>query len=267
MGKPDLNRNHTNPHLSSPYPAEPKSDSDVKIELSTELIMQLRNNAYDGTETNDAVDHITRFLQIIDLVKAPNVNIEQLRVLTFPYSLTGEAHRWWVHDGNSEITSRVEIVDKFFYKYHPLSHASKANDANVRECHLKFMSWLSSKFKIPWKLSCATKNALWNYWEKGYDNDMLIYDNESSDEESNNSNHRPSFEPYQNDDNKGNKSNQTIHNHDSNTPENSDAPHSFNNEQNKGICRVDKFEVIKYSVGNNEEFLSARMIECDSLGS
>ncbi|GKE62413.1 hypothetical protein Tco_1512780 [Tanacetum coccineum] len=264
MGEPDLNRNHTNPHLSSPNHAEPKSDGGIKIELSTKLITKLRNNAYNGTETNDAVDHITRFLQIIDLVKAPNVNKEQLRVLTFPYSLTGEAHRWWVHEGNSKITSWLEIVDKFFYKYHPLSRASKTNDANVRECHLKFKSWLSLKFKNPWKLSSATKNALWNFWEKGYDNDTLIYDDESSDEESNNLNHRPSFEPYQNDDNKGNKSNQTIYNHDSNTLENSDVPHSINNEQNEGMCRVDKLEVIKYSVGNNEEFLSARMIEHDS---
>ncbi|GJW87348.1 putative reverse transcriptase domain-containing protein [Tanacetum coccineum] len=33
-----------------------------------------------------------------------------------------------------------------------------------------------------------------------------------------------------------------------------DAPHSGNNNQgNEGICRVDKFEVIKYSIGDNEK--------------
>ncbi|GJR48654.1 hypothetical protein Tco_1316757 [Tanacetum coccineum] len=44
-----------------------------------------------------------------------------------------------------------------------------------------------------------------------------------------------------------------------------DAPHSSNIEQpNEGICRVDKFEVIKYSIGDNEEFLAIRMHERDS---
>ncbi|GJY80410.1 hypothetical protein Tco_0493161 [Tanacetum coccineum] len=113
-------------------------------------------------------------------------------------------------------------------------------------------------------MSNATKNALWNFWEKGYDNDTLIYDEESSDDESNNSDHRLFFDPYQNDD-KGDKSNQTMHNNDSSTPENFDALHSENNEQqNEGMCRVDKFEVIKYSVGNNKEFLSVRTLERNS---
>ncbi|GKA07807.1 kinase RLK-Pelle-WAK family protein [Tanacetum coccineum] len=117
-------------------------------------------------------------------------------------------------------------------------------------------------------MSSATKNALWNYWEKGYDNETLIYDEESSDDESNNSDHRPFLDPYQNDDNKGDKNNQMMHNNDSSTPGNfvpNDAPHSDNNiQQNEGICRVDKFEVIKHSVGNNEEFLSVRILECNS---
>ncbi|GKD47504.1 hypothetical protein Tco_1276480 [Tanacetum coccineum] len=183
MAAPNPNGTHTTPCPTNPNHAKEKTNGDTKIEISTELIMMVQNNTFNEAETNDAVHHITRFLQIIDLVKTPNVNIEQLCVLTFPYSLTREAHRWWVHEGNSKITSWVEIVDKFFYKYYPLSRASKSNDANVRECHLKFINWLSSKFKIPWKLSSATKNALWNFWEKGYDNITLFDDGESSDDD------------------------------------------------------------------------------------
>ncbi|GKE24837.1 hypothetical protein Tco_1436349 [Tanacetum coccineum] len=148
--------------------------------------MKLRNNTYDGTKTDDAVDHITRFLQIIDLAKTPDVNIEQLCVLTFPYSLTRKAHQWWVHEGNSNITSWVEIVDKFFYKYYPLSCASKSNNAN----------------------------------EKAYDNDTLAYDEESGDDESNNGDHRPFFDHHQNDNNKGDENNQKERSDHSNGPEN-----------------------------------------------
>ncbi|GKB72462.1 hypothetical protein Tco_0933874 [Tanacetum coccineum] len=39
----------------------------------------------------------------------------------------------------------------------------------------------------------------------------------------------------------------------------------INNEQpNKGVCRVDKFEVIKYTIGDSEEFLAICTSECDS---
>ncbi|GKC32496.1 hypothetical protein Tco_1039790 [Tanacetum coccineum] len=234
MGEPDLNKNHTNPHLFSLNHAEPKSDGGVKMMLNPEIIMKLRNNAYNGRKTDDAVNHITRFLQIIDLVKDPDVDIEQLHILTFPYSLTGEAQQWWVYEGNSKITSWVEI-------------------------------WLSSKFKNPWKLSSATKNALWNFWEKGYDNDTHIYDEESSDDESDNSDHRLFFHPYLNNDDEGEKNNQMMHNNISSMPENFNIPHSDNDEQqNEGTCRVEKFEVIKYSVGNNEEFLGVRSLEHNS---
>ncbi|GJU09089.1 hypothetical protein Tco_1125519 [Tanacetum coccineum] len=45
-----------------------------------------------------------------------------------------------------------------------------------------------------------------------------------------------------------------------------DAPHSGNNNQgNEGICRVDKFEVIKYSIRDNEEFMGIHTLERDSL--
>ncbi|GJU50993.1 hypothetical protein Tco_1220548 [Tanacetum coccineum] len=63
----------------------------------------------------------------------------------------------------------------------------------------RFMNWLTLKFKNHWKLSSATKNALWNFWEKGYDNDKLDYDEESSDDECNNGDHRPFFDHHQND--------------------------------------------------------------------
>ncbi|GJT06054.1 hypothetical protein Tco_0840516 [Tanacetum coccineum] len=80
------------------------------------------------------------------------------------------------------------------------------------------MNWLTLKFKNHWKLSSATKNALWNFWEKGYDNDKLDYDEESSDDECNNGDHRPFFDHHQNDNNKGDKNNQKERSDHSNRP-------------------------------------------------
>ncbi|GJZ85840.1 hypothetical protein Tco_0651179 [Tanacetum coccineum] len=100
MVTPDLNGTHTTPCLSNLNLVEPKTNNDVKIGISKELLKELRNNAYNGTEANDAADNIARFLQILDLVKIPNVDPEQLRIFAFPHSLTGGARRWWMHEGN-----------------------------------------------------------------------------------------------------------------------------------------------------------------------
>nr|GEU29289.1 hypothetical protein [Tanacetum cinerariifolium] len=260
MAAPDLKGTHAHPFLSSPNPTEPKSN--ISIEISTEIIMKLRNNVYNGIEGNDTIDHITRFIPIIGLVKTPKVNTEQLRVLAFLYSLTGEAHRWWVQEGNSKITSWEKIVDKFFYKHYLLSCASKTNN---RECHLRFINWLNSKFKNPRKLSSATQNALWNFWEKGYNNDTLIDDYESSDDESSKSNHHPSFDPCQNEKEVGDKSHQKECKDSPNMHENFDTTHSNMNEQQDGrMCKMDRFEVIKYSIRDNEEFLGVCAIEHQS---
>ncbi|GJX28906.1 hypothetical protein Tco_0236985 [Tanacetum coccineum] len=164
MATLDLNGTNNTPCLSNLNYAEPETNDSTKIEISKELLMELRSSAYNGAEANDVVDHITRFLQIIDLVKIPNVNTEQLCLFAFPYSLSGGACRSWMHEGNDRITSWVELVDKFFYKYCPLSRASRTIDTNGdSECHQRFMHWLNAKFKNPWKLNTATKNALWNF--------------------------------------------------------------------------------------------------------
>ncbi|GJU74843.1 hypothetical protein Tco_1266248 [Tanacetum coccineum] len=186
------------------------------FELKGAFLKELRDNTFSGSEQEDANEHI----------------------------------------------EKVEIVDKFFCKYYTLSRASKSNDANVKECHLKFMNWLSSKFKNPWKFSSATKNELWNFWEKGYDNITLFDDEESSNDDcdkSNLINHHdtsPFLNPYQAAKNEGIQRHHMKCNDNNSRTENfiqNDAPHSGNNNKgNEGICRVDKFEVIKYSIRDNE---------------
>nr|GEX71576.1 hypothetical protein [Tanacetum cinerariifolium] len=91
MATPDLNGTHTVSCLSNLHPAEPITNDNIKIEISKELLTELRNNAYNGAKANDAVDHITRFLEIIDLVKIPNVTLNNYASLRF-HTLSPEKH-------------------------------------------------------------------------------------------------------------------------------------------------------------------------------
>ncbi|GKD78723.1 hypothetical protein Tco_1341344, partial [Tanacetum coccineum] len=103
-----------------------------------------------------------------------------------------------MHEGNNKITTWVELVDKFFYKYYPLSRASRIN--------------------------CTD--------EERYDNNALADDDESSEDENNESDHQdanPIPDPYLSDKEK--------------------------EQLDDEMCRVDRFEVIKYSIGDNKEFM------------
>ncbi|GJW16398.1 hypothetical protein Tco_0020531 [Tanacetum coccineum] len=63
--------------------AKPKIDNNVKIELNNEHLKGLRNNAYNGSEEEDLVDHNAKVLEILDSIKTPNMDTNRLRAHVF----------------------------------------------------------------------------------------------------------------------------------------------------------------------------------------
>nr|GEU86203.1 hypothetical protein [Tanacetum cinerariifolium] len=107
MAKPILDEAHTKPSLT-----ELKTDNDVKIEISEELLKELRNNAYSGRVEEDVIDHIAKFLEILDLIKIANVDPFELQMKVFPLSLAGDARKWWMNEGDDKINTWEELVKK-----------------------------------------------------------------------------------------------------------------------------------------------------------
>ncbi|GKA98722.1 hypothetical protein Tco_0826659 [Tanacetum coccineum] len=64
-------------------------------ELKGKFLDDLHKNAFSGTNGEDAVEHIEYFLKIVDPIDLPNVNQDKLRVVVFPISLVGDAWRWF----------------------------------------------------------------------------------------------------------------------------------------------------------------------------
>nr|GEU85652.1 reverse transcriptase domain-containing protein [Tanacetum cinerariifolium] len=64
-------------------------------ELKGKFFDDLHNNAFSGTNGEDAVEHIEYFLTIVDPIDLLNVNQDKLRVVVFPISLVGDAWRWY----------------------------------------------------------------------------------------------------------------------------------------------------------------------------
>ncbi|GJS85686.1 hypothetical protein Tco_0752227 [Tanacetum coccineum] len=81
----------------------PPRDKDYKhygygknaYELKGKFLDDLHKNAFSGTNGEDAVKHIEYFLKIVNPIDLPNVNQDKLRVVVFPISLVGDAWRWF----------------------------------------------------------------------------------------------------------------------------------------------------------------------------
>ncbi|GJY07794.1 hypothetical protein Tco_0374848 [Tanacetum coccineum] len=261
---------------------EPRTESNVKFELSKELLTELQSNTYSGRVEEDVIGHIAKVLEILNLIKIACMDPFQLRMTVFPLSLSGDARKWWMNEGDGKITTWKELVKKFFKKFYPLSYASNYdkmcdNDDEGRD-PLEFIPWMNSKFKDHKKVDETTKRALLNTWIEVGNEEGLMNDEVSSDEEWEeheygnppNTNNNSFPKPYLNTNNEGDKGYHKKNNSDTSKLENiipSGAPHSeeLTNEQLiEKMCKVEKFEVIKYSVGDNEEFLAICTHECNS---
>ncbi|GKC79332.1 hypothetical protein Tco_1130106 [Tanacetum coccineum] len=221
--------------------AKPKIDNNVKIELSKEHLKELR------------------------------------KTLT-------------IDEGNDKITAWSDVVGRFLCKYYPLSHAGKydvtRDDEDEGPDYIEFIIWLNSKCKDHKSMDGTTKTALWNYWLKEEGNAKLMDNIELSDEEWEESDYRNPrntdtdsfFKPYldaQEKDNiyeieKGNERNQKYRGGNISKVNDivlNNAPDSDNikDEQlNERVCKAKKFEVIKYSLGPNEEYIAINTCECNA---
>ncbi|GJU58076.1 reverse transcriptase domain-containing protein [Tanacetum coccineum] len=136
---------------------------------------------------------------------------------------------------------------------------------------LEFIPWRNLKFKDHKKVDETTKHALLHTWIEIGNEEGLLNNEVSSDEEWEEQEYgnppKDSFpKPYFETD-KYNHNENNRNTYKSSGMDLSGAPQyeNINNGQpNEGVCRVDKFEVIKSTIGDNEEFLAICTCECDS---
>ncbi|GJS30307.1 hypothetical protein Tco_0490927 [Tanacetum coccineum] len=130
-------RNHTN--LSMIVKPE--------LKIGDEFLKILRDNSFNGMDGSDVTDHIAKVLEITEWIKIPNVDNDELRLQVFLKSLSEDAEKWLSNEGTT--TTWMELVDKFFHKYYPLSHAYKSkipDDLDHGTDYFEFLYWLASKF-------------------------------------------------------------------------------------------------------------------------
>ncbi|GJT20914.1 hypothetical protein Tco_0890851, partial [Tanacetum coccineum] len=233
----------------------PKFNKNAKFELGDEFLKILCDNAFNGTNGDDVVDHTEKVLKILELIKILDVNPNKLRVHVFSLSLTGAAQNCDDVDGGPD--------------------------------YLDFINWLNSKFRNHKKMDGKTKNALWELWIKGGDDDVLMDEIVSSDDErkesSNinypNDNANLFFKPYLDaqeennickimkgpDEHRQEAQEYNVDKSDDISVRNN-ALHLFNEDDealNKGVCKSKKFKVIRYLLGHSEEYVAISTCKYD----
>ncbi|GJS29914.1 hypothetical protein Tco_0490534 [Tanacetum coccineum] len=85
--------------------ARPRIDANAQFELKGQFLKELRDNTFNGSEHEDANEHIKKVLEIIDLFHIPNITQNQPMLRAFPVSLTGAASRWLRNEPFGSITT------------------------------------------------------------------------------------------------------------------------------------------------------------------
>ncbi|GJY80749.1 hypothetical protein Tco_0493500 [Tanacetum coccineum] len=117
------------------------TSNDIKINLSKEFLVELRENMYHGTHYEDVVDHIAKVLKMVDLIYVPDVDSHQLRMKVFPLSFYLESY-----DGEDEMLDEGE---------------------NWEIDPLEFLSNINTSFKHHKKVDGRTQKVIFHAWMNG----------------------------------------------------------------------------------------------------
>ncbi|GKB69127.1 hypothetical protein Tco_0930539, partial [Tanacetum coccineum] len=72
----------------------PKIGDDIKFEINTNFLRELRRKLFVGTDNEDAYEHVRTVLEIVDLFHFPCITHDAIMLRVFPITLKRRALRW-----------------------------------------------------------------------------------------------------------------------------------------------------------------------------
>ncbi|GJW63322.1 retrovirus-related pol polyprotein from transposon TNT 1-94 [Tanacetum coccineum] len=94
-------------------------------EYSEEEVAETMAETKDGSDHEDANEHIEKVLKIVDLFHIPDITQDQVMFRAFHMSLTGAASRWLKDKPSGSITTWEDLKTKFLSKYFPPARTAK----------------------------------------------------------------------------------------------------------------------------------------------
>ncbi|GJW51131.1 hypothetical protein Tco_0092482 [Tanacetum coccineum] len=218
----DDTKNGIEEHTNSPM----ITDSELKI--NGEFMKILKDNAFNGMNREDVTDHIPMVLKIIEWIKIPNVEKNELRL----------------HSSQNHLVEMQRHVP---------------DDLDNRTNYFEFIYWLVSKFDNYWEIEKNTKNGLWEFYvnerTKGTIGDLEEY-KKPCEENTKKTCSDTFYKPYL-DAQEANDIYEVIDKEYSSIP----IPDRHDIDNPDELCRIEEFTVVRHSIGNDEEFVTEPYVD------
>ncbi|GKC40026.1 hypothetical protein Tco_1052410 [Tanacetum coccineum] len=226
-----------------------------ELKIGDKFLKILRDNAFNGMDRGDVIDHIARIVKITEWIKIPDINKNRLRVHVFSKSLSNDAKKWRNDEIEGTAISWDELKEKFFHKYYPLSktcNSETPDDLDNGTDYFEFLYWLASKFDNYWEIDKTTRCGLWEFYVNERTKGMI---GDLHDEPRNENSHitysewfyKPHLDTHDSDeiyeiiDKEGSLILGPAH-------------HNICNQDE--LCKTEEFTVVRYSMGLDKEFVA-----------
>ncbi|GJZ23628.1 hypothetical protein Tco_0561087 [Tanacetum coccineum] len=100
------------------------------LEIQGTFLVKIRDNTFNGTIGENAVEHIGNFLKVVGPLKIKGISQDRSRLSVFPISLVGAAGEWFKKDCIGSVTTWEDLVEKFIQKLHHLSYNNDEIEAD-----------------------------------------------------------------------------------------------------------------------------------------
>nr|GEW35852.1 hypothetical protein [Tanacetum cinerariifolium] len=103
------------------------------VEIQGAFLVKICDNTFNGTSRENAFEHINNFLKVVGPLKINGVSQDRFRFSIFPISLTSAASEWFKNDCIGSVTTWENLVEKFVQKFYQLSDDNEEMEAEERD--------------------------------------------------------------------------------------------------------------------------------------
>ncbi|GJZ18089.1 RNA-directed DNA polymerase, eukaryota [Tanacetum coccineum] len=217
-------------------------------ELKGKFLDDLHKNAFSGTNGEDAVEHIEYFLKIVDPIDLPNIDPDVLTKDIEGFKNYDEYKDDWIYEWNKDVPWMHEkpwTENGVWKEPTPVKHCSYIVRNSL---HYQDLEWYEA-----WKDSKLKDKALRN---KAIMEGLINDDVESNNE---------GWKSWENFENTNGDRYEKEYEHDEKDEERCELFDDTTKEL--PVCTVRRFEMIKYSFGQDEEYVAVKEDEYEDLTS
>jgi hypothetical protein len=136
-------------------PIVPPAPAANFYEIKPALINLVMKEQFSGASTDNAAAHLNNFVELCEMQKYENVDVDIIMLKLFPFSLRGKAKDWLLSFPRNSIDSWAKCKDAFIGKYYP--------PAKIIALHsdiMKFRQFDNEHVAQPWeRMKSMIKNC------------------------------------------------------------------------------------------------------------